>query len=217
MGRLPPFGLLKGEPVTLERVDGTMVDGIEALVRQSDLSDQTVLDVQTKFINQARYKGDAETLTCIWPKSNTEDLRDCHVWVRGNRYRVYGGPFAPTEGTLPTQYNRRVTLNRALYLYDAYLLEPHETFDAWKVQHIEWRHTTDEPIKVNLLRLATESLATDYGQTRADYGIVLLEMTPDLYHGEPAFEFGGTHYTVTADATAHDTVIVTGRGDEAHG
>ena len=84
MGRLPPFGLLKGEPVTLERVDGTMVEGIEALVRQSDLSDQTVLDVQTKFINQARYKGDAETLTCIWPKSNTEDLRDCHVWVRGN-------------------------------------------------------------------------------------------------------------------------------------
>ena len=198
----------------MERVDGTMVEGIEALVRQSDLSDQTVLDVQTKFINQARYKGDAETLTCIWPKSNTEDLRDCHVWVRGNRYRVYGGPFAPTEGTLPTQYNRRVTLNRALYLHEAKLLSPTVTYDEWKVQHVTWDGPT---VPVNLLRLSEESQQRVYGLSRGDYDITLLEIDPALYDGQKAFEFDGRFYTLTATTEAHDTIVLSGRGDFVDG
>lgn len=214
MGRLPGFGLLKGEPVVLERVDGTMVDGIEALVRQSDLSDQTVLDVQTKFINQARYKGDAETLTVMWPKSNDEDLRDCHVWVRGNRYRVYGNPFYPTETTLPTQYNRRVTLNRALYLYEAKLLSPTVTFDEWKVQHVTWDGPT---VPVNLLRLSEESQQKVYGTSRADYDIVLIELDPKLYDGQKAFKYDGRFYTLTATTKAHDTIVLSGRGDFVDG
>lgn len=214
MGRLPGFGLLKGEPVVLERVDGTMVDGIDALVRQSDLSDQTVLDVQTKFINQARYKGDAETLTVMWPKSNDEDLRDCHVWVRGNRYRVYGNPFYPTETTLPTQYNRRVTLNRALYLYEAKLLSPTVTFDEWKVQHVTWDGPT---VPVNLLRLSEESQQKVYGTSRADYDIVLIELDPKLYDGQKAFKYDGRFYTLTATTKAHDTIVLSGRGDFVDG
>lgn len=214
MGRLPGFGLLKGEPVVLERVDGTMVDGIEALVRQSDLSDQTVLDVQTKFINQARYKGDAETLTVMWPKSNDEDLRDCHVWVRGNRYRVYGNPFYPTETTLPTQYNRRITLNRALYLYEAKLLSPTVTFDEYKVQHVDWDGPT---IPVNLLRLSEESQQRVYGMSRGDYDITLLEIDPKFYDGQKAFEFDGRFYTLTATTEAHDTIVLSGRGDFVDG
>lgn len=198
----------------LERVDGTMVDGIEALVRQSDLSDQTVLDVQTKFINQARYKGDAETLTVMWPKSNDEDLRDCHVWVRGNRYRVYGNPFYPTETTLPTQYNRRVTLNRALYLYEAKLLSPTVTFDEWKVQHVTWDGPT---VPVNLLRLSEESQQKVYGTSRADYDIVLIELDPKLYDGQKAFKYDGRFYTLTATTKAHDTIVLSGRGDFVDG
>ena len=214
MGRLPGFGLLSGEPVTLERADGTMVEGIEALVRQADLSDQTVLDVQTKFINQARYKGDSETLTVIWPKSHPESLRDCHVWVRGNRYRVYGDPIAPTEGTLPTQYDRRVTLNRALYLYEAKLLSPTTTFDEWHVQHVEWDGPT---IPVNLLRESEESQQRTYGTSRADYDIVLIELDPALYDGQKAFEFEGRFYTLAATTRAHDTIVLSGRGDFADG
>lgn len=214
MGRLPGFGLLKGEPATLEMVDGTMVDGIEVLIRQADLSDQTVLDVQTKFINQARYKGDSETLTCIWPKDHTEDLRDCHVWVRGNRYCVYGGPISPTGGTLPTKYDRRVTLNRSLYLYKAKLLSPTETFDEWHVQHVKW----DGPeVDVNLLRLSEESQQRVYGTSRADYDIVLIELDPALYDGQKAFEYDGRFYTVTATTEAHDTIVISGRGDFVDG
>ena len=214
MGRLPGFGLLSGEPATLERPDGTTEEGIEVLIRQADLSDQTVLDVQTKFINQARYKGDAETLTCIWPKSHPESLRDCHVWVRGNRYRVYGDPIAPTGGTLPTQYDRRVTLNRALYLYKAKLLSPTTTFDEWHVQHVKW----DGPeVDVNLLRLSEESQQRVYGTSRADYDIVLIELDPALYDGQKAFDFGGRFYTLTATTQAHDTIVLSGRGDFVDG
>lgn len=213
MGRLPGFGLLSGEPATLERPDGTTTE-VEVLIRQADLSDQTVLDVQTKFINQARYKGDSETLTCMWPKDSDESLRDCHVWARGNRYRVYGDPIRPTDGTLPTRYDRRVTLNRALYLSEAKLLSPTSTYDEWMVQHNDW----DGPVvPVNLLRLSEESNQTTYGLSRADYDIVLIELLPDLYDGQKAFEFDGRFYTVTATTEASDSIVLSGRGDYADG
>ena len=57
-----------GGIVTLEHPDGTTEDVQHVLWYDADASDQTVMDVQTRFINQARYKGDSKTLTLLWPK-----------------------------------------------------------------------------------------------------------------------------------------------------
>lgn len=206
--------LLRGEPIVLELPDGEMVEGLKILVHQTDVTDQTVLDVQTKFINQARYKGDSSTLRASWPKEWTEPLIGCHVWLRGERYRVYGDPFPLDEQVTPTEYNRIVILTRTLYLSKARLLTCTMQKDEWGIAQLEWE---SREVSVNLLRLADETVGQHVGQFRPVQPILLVELRPEDYQGERAFEYDGIHYTVTARAFAEDTVVLTGEGGEAEG
>ena len=126
-----------GDLVTLERPDGTTMDVQHVLWYDADASDQTVMDVQTRFINQARYKGDSKTLTMLWPKKAPHDLMDCHVWVRGNRYRVYANPSPPSGTPLFNGYDLFVTATASLFLYDAELLKATRSRDEWGVWHTD--------------------------------------------------------------------------------
>jgi hypothetical protein len=65
-----------GETVTLEPAEGDPVEVPHVLCLEADVSDQSVMAVQTRFINQARYKGDQRTLTVLWPKSAPRELMD---------------------------------------------------------------------------------------------------------------------------------------------
>lgn len=214
MSRITPLNLLRGEPIVLEKPDGEMVEGLKVLVHQTDVSDQTVLDVQTKFINQARYKGDASTLIVSWPKSYSDSLMGCHVLIRGARYRVYGDPITLDERVCPTGYNRKVVLNRSLYLYKIRLLEEVFTKDEWGVGRVEW---IPREVKANLLRLADETMQSNVGQFRPIQPITLFELEPSDYNDELAYEYEGVHYNVTSRAFAEDTVVITGEGNVAHG
>lgn len=205
--------LLRGEPIVLELPDGEMVEGLKILVHQTDVTDQSVLDVQTKFINQARYKGDSSTLRASWPKEWSDSLIGCHVWLRGERYRVYGDPFPLDKQVTPTEYNRVVVLTKTLYLYKINLLTERVTKDEWGVAHIEW---DSKEVNANLLRLADESQSSNAGQRRPMQPITLFELRPEDYNDELAYEYAGEHYTVTSRAFAEDTVVITGEGNVAH-
>lgn len=214
MSRISPLNLLKGEPIVLETADGEMIEGLRILVHQTDVTDQSVLDVQTKFINQARYKGDSSTLRAVWPKEYTGSLIGCHAWLRGERYRIYGDPFALDEQVTPTAYNRIVILTRTLYLSKIRLLTATMEKDEWGVGKVEW---TPREVNVNLLRLADETVGEHVGQFRPIQPILLIELRPEDYHDERAYEYQGIHYTVTSRAFAEDTVVLTGEGGEANG
>lgn len=205
--------LLRGEPIVLELPDGEMVEGLKILVHQTDVTDMTVLDVQTKFINQARYKGDSSTLRASWPKEWTGSLLGCHVWLRGERYRVYGDPFPLDEQVTPTEYNRIVILTRTLFLYKLSLLESVMEKDEWGVARISW---TKREVNANLLRLADETIGQGVGQFRPMQPILLVELRPEDYNDEKAYEYQGIRYTITSRSFAEDTVVLVGEGNMAH-
>ncbi len=193
-----------GETVQLEQVDGSFVSVPHVLMHEADQSDQTVMDVQTRFINQARYKGDSRTLTVIWPKSAPQDLMDTHLIVRGERYRVYSEPF-PMSHT-PNGYSMRVTCIRSLFLYDADLLASTTTQDEWGVWHEEF---VAHPTKANLLRLS-ETAEVGAGQTDLSQ-IVLLELPPNTWDADyTAFDFQGKRHTIRSVDTAGECVVVSG-------
>ena len=196
-----------GKLVTLERPDGTTADVENVLYYDADASDQTVMDVQTRFINQARYKGDSKTLTLLWPKKAPHDLMDCHVWVRGNRYRVYANPTAPSGTPLLNGYDLFVTATCSLFLYDAELLKATRHMDEWGVWHTDELRAT--PAKVNLLRLS-EDMVFEVGQ-HGFGGTVLLELQPDTWDSEYVkFRFQGHLYTINSVDYAHDVVVIGG-------
>lgn len=194
-----------GEKVTVEYDDGTVSEVDNVLVQQTDLTDLTVLDVQTRFINQARYKGDTSTLTLCWPKTNHDDyLNNAHVTIRGVRYRVYSNPI-PYDGiNCGTMWDRLVTVLRSLFLYDANLLSSTATQDAYGV----WKQTlVPRAVKVNLLRLA-ESMETKAGREDLEK-LVMLEIPLADYNDEDYIEFGGVTYTISDTAYSTDTVVMT--------
>lgn len=204
--------LLRGEDVTLDLPDGTSKQVGNVLVAQTDLSDQTIMDVQTRFINQARYKGDQDTLTLEWPKDCPDSLIGAYVTVRGERFRVYGNPIAYAAGACPTSWDRQVVVTRALFLYDVDLLEESATQDEWGVWHVEYQ---PRPIKANLLRQADDG-ENSAGQKEAMQPIVMFEIRQEDYQGELHLRYQGEVYEVTARAWSTDTVVVTSTGRIAH-
>lgn len=193
-----------GETVTLELADGTASEVAHVLCLEADVSDQSVMDVQTRFINQARYKGDNVTLTVWWPKSAPHDLMDAHLVIRGERYRVYGSPFNVANS--PNGYDARLTCMRSLYLYTAELGTSTQERDQWGVWHeaFEWVETP-----VNLLRLSdtVEDLARASELAR----VVLIELPPGTsVDGVTRFRFGGREHVVTSVDYGGETVVVGG-------
>jgi len=196
-----------GRTVTLERPDGTMTEVPRVLYYDADTSDQTVMDVQTRFINQARYKGDSKTLTLLWPKRAPHDLMDCHVWVRGERYRIYANPTPPSGTPMFNGYDLFVTATCSLFLYDAELLRAERYRDEWGVWHTDELLST--PVKVNLLRLS-EDMVFEVGQHGMD-SVVLLELQPDTWDSKYVkFRFQGHLYTINSIDYAHDVVVIGG-------
>lgn len=204
--------LMRGEDVTLELADGTSKAVPNVLVAQTDLSDQTIMDVQTRFINQARYKGDQDTLTLEWPKDCPDSLIGAYVTVRGERFRVYGNPMSYAANVCPTEWDRQVVVTRALFLYDLDLLVEHATQDEWGV----W-HTTYEakPVKGNLLRRADDG-ENSSGQAEAMQPIVMFELRQEDYDGELHIRYLEDVYRVAARAWSTDTVVITTTGFIAH-
>ena len=204
---------MRGERVFLELEDGTekWVDNV--LLHQSDATDLTVLDVQTRFINQARYKGDTSTVTACWPKADDSELNNAHVTIRGMRYRVYSRPLPIFDELCPTQWNRLVTLLRSLFLYKATLYKATPTQDEWGV----WQLDMDDgrEVNVNLLRLA-ESMEHDDGR-RALEDLVMLEVDNADYDGEVWVRYEGGLYEVTDMAHSTDSVVMTCMRRPEHG
>lgn len=194
-----------GETVFVEYADGTEAYVDNVLVQQTDLTDLTVLDVQTRFINQARYKGDTSTLTLCWPKTNVEDdLNNAHVTIRGERYRVYSSPIPYDHTNCGTMWDRLVTVLRSLFLYDADLLEASETQDEYGI----WKQSfAARSVKVNLLRLA-ESMEKGAGRIDLEH-LVMLEIPLEDYDGEEYVRFQGVRYLISDTAYSTDTVVMT--------
>lgn len=212
------MGILRGEDVVLEKPDGTTVDVENVLLHPTDLSDQTIQDVQTRFINQARYKGDQLTLTAYWPKTADHELMDCHIWARGERYKVYGTPFGYSPQMCPTDYDVMVTITRTLYLFDVDLGLQASYKDEWGAfhEHFDWVSK-----KGNLLRLAEDG---ERGTgTQGPSGILMFEFKREDWPAEevaalryPSGE-GGHLYRISATAYSEEAMIVTAAGGVADG
>lgn len=194
-----------GETVTYEAPDGRTVEVGNVLCHEADASDQSVMDVQTRFINQARYKGDSRTLTVLWPDGAPQDLMDSHLWIRGERYRVYAQPFPVAHS--PNGYSVRVTCMRSLFLYDVELMRVESRAkDEWAVWHYEYERV---PTKANLLRLSDDM--THEARQDGLAGVVLFELPPGTWDEDfVKFGFQGRDYTITSVDYAADVVVIGG-------
>lgn len=199
---------MHGYPVDVELADGTQLTVDNVMWYQSDVTDLTVLDVQTRFINQARYKGDTETLTALFPRTFDADLNDAHVTLPdGERYRVYARPETYGSSLEPTRWNRRVTLLKSLFLFDVTLYSgkgEQDEYGTWRTE-FEGRQ-----VKANLLRLA-ESMETK-ASIRDLAHLVMLEIRNEDYQGELRVEFQGQMYWATDTARSTDTIVLTCQG-----
>lgn len=204
---------MRGERVFVELEDGTekWVDNV--LLHQSDATDLTVLDVQTRFINQARYKGDTSTVTACWPKADDSELNNAHVTIRGMRYRVYSRPLPIFDELCPTQWNRLVTLLRSLFLYKATLYKATPTQDEWGVWQLDM--DSGREVNVNLLRLAG-AMEHDDGRRALEH-LVMLEIDNADYDGEVWVSYEDGLYEVTDTAHSTDSVVMTCRRRPEHG
>lgn len=200
--------MLKGETVHLQLADGTEKDVSNVLVAQTDLTDMTVLDVQTRFINQARYKGDTTTLTLCWPKSNHDELDSAFVTVRGHKYRVFSSPMWYDQAVCPTEWDREVTVTRSLFLYKMDLVETTSVRDEWGVMQDTRTYT---PCMANLLRIATSS-ENAAGQ-KDNQDLVMFEIPLEKYNGERYVRYPsgdkGREYLITDTASSSDTIVMT--------
>jgi hypothetical protein len=194
-----------GETVTLEAADGTLTDVRHVLCTEASVSDQTVMDVQTRFINQARYKGDSLTLNVWWPKSAPHDLMDAHIHIRGERYAVYGTPFPVANS--PNGYDCRITCSRSLYLYDVLLMRVSgQFFDEWGGQTVDYEKV---PAKANLLRLS-ETLEAEAAQ-RDLSRTVMFELEPGSWdEAYTAFSFDGRTHHIESVERARESVVIAG-------
>lgn len=196
-----------GKTVILEHQDGTTEYVEKVLWSDTDLSDQSVMDVQTRFINQYRYKGDSRTVTILWPKKAPHNLMDCHIHINGERFKVYGDPHPPSCTPKFNGYDMYVTATHALFLFDAELLKTERYKDEWGV----W-HTSDlipTKVKVNLLRLY-EDMSYEVRQ-HGNGGVVLLELPPETWDSEYIkFRFQGHLYNIVSNDKAGDVVVIGG-------
>jgi len=194
-----------GETVVLEPADGSEPFSVpHVLCAEADVSDQSVMDVQTRFINQARYKGDQLTLDVTWPKSAPHGLMGAHLVIRGERYRVYGEPFPVAHS--PNGYDSRVTATRSLFLYDIELLRATRTRDQWGGWHTEWEAT---PTKANLLRLSEDSVSESRASELSR--LTMFELPPDTWDdGYSAFRYMGDTYHVESVNKAEEVVVISG-------
>lgn len=192
--------------VTLVTADGTEAEVGRVLWHVADQSDQTVMDVQTRFVNQARYKGDSETLTVLWPRDAPHDLMGAHLVIRGSRYRVYANP-APASGSPAlVGYDTLITASRSLFLHEAELLAPARTRDQWGAWHTEWVPTRTA---ANLLRLSEDHEHAD--ARHGMEGVALLELPDGAWReGYEAFRFGGDVYRITSRDEAGEQVVLVG-------
>ena len=201
-----------GETVTLEPAEGDPVEVPHVLCLEADISDQSVMDVQTRFINQARYKGDNVTLTVWWPKRAPHDLMDSHLVIRGERYRVYGAPFSVARS--PNGYDARFTAIRPLFLYDITLIRTVAERDAWGVMH----ETDAERVetKANLLRMSEMS---EMGARQTDLArVALFELPPDTWDDRyTAFEFEGHRHHIESMDRAAEVVVISGTREVTDG
>jgi hypothetical protein len=196
--------MLRGETVAVELSDGTTYDLDNVLVAQTDLTDLTVLDVQMRFINQARYKGDTETLTLQWPKSDHSVLNNAHVTIRGNRYRVYSNPMPYDDSICPTNWDRSVTVLRSLFLFDIELVRETPYMDEYAVWHMRREYV---PVKANMLRYAGSSERA--GRTEGYEHLTMWEIPLDVYNGETLLRYDGQLYRARDTAKSTDTVVMT--------
>lgn len=194
-----------GETVLVRYADGSEESVDNVLVQQTDATDLTVLDVQTRFINQARYKGDTQTLTLCWPKTHhDDDLNNAYVTVRGNKFRVYSSPMPYDHTVCGTMWDRLVTVMRSLFLYDIELISAVSTVDEFGV----WSQTfSSRSVKANLLRRA-ESLKYDAGIREPDE-LAMVEVPLEDYNGEMYIGYLGQRYLVTETAYSNDTIVMT--------
>lgn len=196
--------MLRGERVTVELSDGTTYDLDNVLVAQTDLTDLTVLDVQMRFINQARYKGDTDTLTLQWPKSDHSVLNDAHVTIRGNRYRVYSNPMPYDDAICPTSWDRTVTVLRSLFLFDVELVRETPYMNEYAVWKMRKEYI---PVKANMLRYA-DSLERA-GNTEGFQQLTMWEIPLEVYNGETLLRYDGKFYRAQDTAKSTDTVVMT--------
>ena len=201
-----------GETVMFEPAEGEPVEVCHVLCHEAEMSDQAVMDVQTRFINQARYKGDSLTLTVMWPKTAPHDLMDSHIVIRGERFRVYGHPFPVAHS--PNGYDCRITCTRPLFLYDLVLIRTVAERDAWGVMH-----ETDEvrtETKANLLRL---SEMQERGARQTDLArVALFELPPDTWDDRyTAFEFEGHRHHIESVDRAAEVVVISGTREVVDG
>lgn len=194
-----------GETVTLELADGSApVEVRHALCSEADISDQSVMDVQTRFINQARYKGDQATLDVMWPKSAPHGVMGAHLVIRGERYRIYGEPFSVAHS--PNGYDARLTCTRSLFLYDIELLRATRTRDQWGGWRTEWEAT---PTKANLLRLSDDTL--DEARASNLSRLTMFELPPGTWdEGYAAFRHGGATFSIESVNSAEEVVVISG-------
>lgn len=194
-----------GETVTLELADGTTAEVANVLCAEADISDQTVQDVQTRFINQARYKGDQLTLSVLWPTSAPHEIMDSYLWVRGERFAVYGTPFPVSRS--PVGYDCQITVTRTLYLYDVELGTSVLERDRWGVHHATWQWV---PAKANLLRLAEEH-AQASGTAGSEHTLMLEFNTSTWGEGFEAVRYpageGNRLYHLRSTTTAREAVL----------
>lgn len=193
-----------GETVTLEPAEGDPVEVPHVLCLEADVSDQSVMDVQTRFINQARYKGDNVTLTVWWPKRAPHDLMDSHLVIRGERFRVYGAPFNVARS--PNGYDARLTCMRSLFLFTVELGRSTMERDEWGVHHetFEWAETP-----VNLLRLS--ETVDDSARASELARVTLLELPPNTdMDGVSRFRFAGHDHVITSIDRAGEVTVITG-------
>ena len=197
------------ETAVLEYPDSQTVEVPSVLCHQADVSDQSVMDVQTRFINQARYKGDSVTITVAWPKSAPHEVTGCHLWVRGERYRIYGTPFPVLNS--PTDHDMRITCTRSMFLYDVSLRKATRTKDEWG----GWATTWEEvPVKANLLRLSDDKV--DAARARELSRLTLFELQPGAWDDSyTSFSYQGENYSIQSINRAEESVVISGVRSDA--
>lgn len=109
------MNLIQGETVTVIRT-GRVLDelgeptyGEEA---REEVGNVVVAPGATADLDASRPEGVTVAYTLCFPKTFTGELKGCAVEVRGERFRVVGGPQRRTEANTPGPWNLTVEVTR---------------------------------------------------------------------------------------------------------
>lgn len=105
---------MRGETVTVisqktgskDPFGGVIGDEIETTVSNVLIAPASAADLPDGI----RPAGDFTKVVAYFPKTYRESLRNCHLLVRGVRYRIVGNPVHYTEHQTPTDWDRVVYL-----------------------------------------------------------------------------------------------------------